>query len=248
MAKVSAVMIVKNESANLKRCLPALSWTDEIVVLDTGSEDDTIDLAQSFGCKTAKLDVWEGFGKAKQKAVSLAENDWILSLDADELLSEDLQEELKALREQDFLNCAWRLKRKSFYEGKLIHFCGWQNDCPLRVFNRLKGNFNDLPVHEGVKTETEKRCCKGILYHYPYPDKETHFQKMRFYGEIRARELKSKGKKSNPFDAVLRAILKFLKMYILQLGFLDGRAGFLLCTRSAWGIWYKYHYLWKLSQ
>jgi glycosyltransferase involved in cell wall biosynthesis len=248
MAKVSAVMIVKNESANLKRCLPVLSWTDEIVVLDTGSEDDTIDLAQSFGCKTAKLDVWEGFGKAKQKAVSLAENDWILSLDADELLSEDLQEELKALAEKDFLNCAWRLKRKSFYEGKLIHFCGWQNDCPLRVFNRLKGNFNDLPVHEGVKTEMEKRCCKGILYHYPYTDKETHYQKMRFYGEIRAKELKSKGKKSNPFIAALRGILKFLKMYILQLGFLDGRAGFLLCTRSAWGIWYKYHYLWKLSQ
>ncbi|MCB5246197.1 MAG: glycosyltransferase family 2 protein [Candidatus Cloacimonetes bacterium] len=248
MAKVSAVMIVKNESANLKRCLPVLSWTDEIVVLDTGSEDDTIDLAQSFGCKTAKLDVWEGFGKAKQKAVSLAENDWILSLDADELLSEDLQEELKALSRQDFLNCAWRLKRKSFYEGKLIHFCGWQNDCPLRVFNRLKGNFNDLPVHEGVKTEMEKRCCKGILYHYPYTDKETHYQKMRFYGELRAKELKSKGKKSNPFIAALRGILKFLKMYILQLGFLDGRAGFLLCTRSAWGVWYKYHYLWKLSQ
>ena len=248
MAKVSAVMIVKNESANLKRCLPALSWTDEIVVLDTGSEDDTVDIAQSFGCKTAKLDVWEGFGKAKQKAVSLAENDWILSLDADELLSNDLQEELKALSRQDFLNCAWRLKRKSFYEGKLIHFCGWQNDCPLRVFNRVKGNFNDLPVHEGVKTEMEKRCCKGILYHSPYPDKETHYQKMRFYGEIRAKELKSKGKKSNPFIAALRGILKFLKMYILQLGFLDGKAGFLLCTRSAWGVWYKYHYLWKLSQ
>ena len=248
MVKISAVMIVKNESENLKRCLPALTWTDEIVVLDTGSEDDSIKVAQSYGAKTSKLEFWEGFGKAKQKAVELAENDWIITLDADELLSEDLQEELKALKEQDFLNCAWRLKRKSFYEGKLIHFCGWQNDRPLRVFNRLKGNFNNYPVHEGVKTEMEKRCCKGILYHYPYKDKETHFQKMRFYGEIGAKELAKKGKKSNPVTALLRAAAKFLRMFILQLGFLDGRAGFLLCTRSAWGVWYKYHYLWKISQ
>ncbi|HON33196.1 MAG TPA: glycosyltransferase family 2 protein, partial [Candidatus Syntrophosphaera thermopropionivorans] len=103
MVKISAVMIVKNESENLKRCLPALTWTDEIVVLDTGSEDDSIKVAQSYGAKTSKLEFWEGFGKAKQKAVELAENDWIISLDADELLSEDLQEELKALKEQDFL-------------------------------------------------------------------------------------------------------------------------------------------------
>lgn len=248
MTPLSVVMIVKNESRNLPRCLDSLDWADEIVVLDTGSTDDTVDIARSRGCKTANLENWEGFGKAKQAAVELATHDWVLSIDADEVVSPELRKELQGLRQRDFEGLAWRLRRRSYYLGRSIRYCGWQNDAPLRLFHRRQGGFNSKPVHESVATDQKKRTCQGYLYHYTYPTREGHFSRMRLYGDLAARELSDKGKRSNPLEAIIRAKLKFLKMYILRLGFLDGWTGFQLCLNSAWGVGYKYFKLWKLGR
>lgn len=248
MTPLSVVMIVKNEGRNLGRCLDSLDWADEIVVLDTGSTDGTMDIARSRGCKTAGLEKWEGFGKAKQAAVELATHDWVLSIDADEVVSPDLRKELQGLRQRDFEGCAWRLRRRSYYLGRPIRYCGWQNDAPLRLFNRRRGGFNPKPVHESVVTDQKKHTCQAFLYHYTYPTRESHFSKMRFYGDLAARELSDKGKRSNPCEAIVRAKLKFLKMYFIRLGFLDGWTGFQLCLNSAWGVGYKYFKLWKLGR
>lgn len=234
MAKLSAVLITKNEIANIEACLATLKWTDEIVVLDTGSEDDTLQVAKEQGAKVFTLDKWEGFGKAKQRAVDLAAYDWILSIDADERLSPELQQELSSLRARDFEGKAWHLKRRSYYLGKPIRFCGWQSDAPLRVFNRTKGGFNAKMVHEGIKVQQEQGVCKHLLHHLTYPTLESHFRKIRFYA------LLSGQKKYSGFTAAMLAIHKFIKMYIVKLGFLDGYHGFLLCKNSAWGIWYKH--------
>lgn len=234
MAKLSAVLITKNESANIAACLKTLAWADEIVVLDTGSEDDTMQIAEKLGAQVFKLGQWEGFGKAKQHAVDLATNDWILSIDADERLSAELQKELMALRERDFEHKAWHLKRRSYYLGKPIRFCGWQNDAPLRLFDRTKGGFNDLLVHEGIKVQQEQANCQNLMHHLTYPTLESHFRKIRFYAQLADQQ------KESCFIAALRAAHKFFKMYIIKLGFLDGWQGFLLCKNSAWGIWYKY--------
>ncbi len=234
MTKLSVVLITKNESANIADCLKALLWADEIIVLDTGSEDDTILKAQEMGAQVFKLERWEGFGKAKQHAVDLATNDWILSIDADERVSEALQKELIALSERDFEHKAWHLKRRSYYLGKPIRFCGWQNDAPLRLFNRTKGGFNDLPVHEGIKVQQSQDTCQHLMHHLTYPTLDSHFRKIRFYAEL------ADQKKENHLLAAFRAAHKFFKMYIIKLGFLDGYHGFLLCKNSAWGIWYKY--------
>lgn len=234
MTKLSAVLITKNESANIAACLQTLAWADEIVVLDTGSEDDTIQIAQETGAQVYQLEHWSGFGKAKQQAVDLATNDWILSIDADERLSPELQQELIALRKRDFEQKAWHLRRRSYYLGKPIRFCGWQNDAPLRLFDRRKGGFNDLIVHEGIKVQQSRATCRHLMHHLTYPTLDSHFRKIRFYAEL------ADQKKESSLKAALRAAHKFFKMYIANLGFLDGWHGFLLCKNSAWGIWYKY--------
>lgn len=234
MVRLSAVIITKNESNNISQCLQSLSMADEVIVLDTGSEDDTIGIAREQGAKVHILDKWDGFGKAKQKAVDLAENDWILSIDADERLSTGLQQELSALKSRDYEGKAWHIKRLSYYLGKPIRFCGWQNDAPLRLFNRRYGGFNDKAVHEGIKVRQEKDTCKNLMHHLTYPDRESHFRKIHFYASL------ASNKKESSLFALLRALHKFFKMYIFKLGFLDGHHGFLLCRNSAWGIWYKY--------
>ena len=234
MALLSAVLITKNESANITSCLATLGFADEIIVLDTGSSDDTCQLAEQAGAKVHKQDRWEGFGKAKQQAVALAAHDWILSIDADERLSKELQQELSILKKKDFEAKAWHLKRRSYYLGKPIRYCGWQSDAPLRIFNRNHGGFNDKTVHEGIKTEQEKAICKGLMHHLTYPTLESHISKIRFYADLAGL------KRESTLMAALRAVHKFFKMYIIKLGFLDGYTGFLLCKNSAWGIWYKY--------
>ena len=242
MNKISAVIITKNEEHNISQCLSSLTCADEIVVMDTGSTDRTIELCRSRGCNVFSIP-WNGFGDAKRQAVAAASNDWILSIDADEVLSPALAAEIQQAKNRDLGSCAYRIKRLSYYLGQPIHFCGWRKDQPLRLFNRLEGNFNDAPVHESVITTVPKHTFRNLMHHYTYPTVESHFAKMRFYAELNVQ--KKPDKHVTPRSAVLRGIIKFFKMYLLQLGFLDGYKGFLLCKNSAWGVWYKYHLLWK---
>jgi glycosyltransferase involved in cell wall biosynthesis len=245
--KLSVTIITKNEEKNIGRCLESLEGADEIVVVDSGSTDKTLEICRSFDCRIVETE-WLGFGKTKQFAVNLAANDWILSIDADEELSPGLKREIIALKREEFGNKAYRIKRSSFYLGKMIRFCGWQTDAPLRIFNRLHGNFNDKPLHESVVTKQQVTTLKNRMYHYTYPTLESHFTKMRSYGDIAAQYLHSKGKKSCQSEACLRGVFKFLKMFILQLGFLDGLTGYKLCKNSAWGIRYKYQKLAELNR
>jgi glycosyltransferase involved in cell wall biosynthesis len=243
MAKLSAVMIVKNESHNIGRCLDALDWADEIVILDTGSTDNTKEICRARGCRVYEQQKWEGFGKAKQEVVDLAAFDWILSIDADEVLSPALINEIKYLKDLEFFGDAWRLKSQGYYMEKQIKYCGWNNVTHIRIFNKKQSRFKDNPVHEGIVTTQHVRQCVNYYEHFTYRSREEHFSKMRFYGDLGAKSLREKGKTCGRAEAVIRAILKFLKMFIFRLGFLDGYTGLRLCLDSAWGIWYKYNRL-----
>ena len=245
---ISVVMIVKNETQIIRSCLRNVNWADEIIVLDTGSTDDTAKICFELGAKVFFAEKWEGFGKARQHAVSLASNEWIFSLDADELVSPSLQTEIKELRIHGFNDDAYRLNVKSYYLGKEIKFCGWQNESHVTLFNRQKGNFNDALVHESVKIEGHIGKLKGVLYHHTYPTKQIHIDKMIHYGKLGAIKMSNLGSKSSPLKAILRAAFTFIKMYILKGGFLDGKYGIDLCKTSAWGTWYKYYQLWKLNR
>ncbi len=247
MNSVSVVIITLNEENNIERCLQSVTWADEIIVLDTGSSDRTIELCHQFKCKVISSE-WLGFGKTKQKAVSSASHDWILSLDADEVITPVLASEISSLYDSDPPYQGYRIRRRSFYLGKPIRFCGWQKDKPLRLFNKRSGSFNTKPVHESVTINGRTGLLREYMLHYTYPDRATHFRKMRLYAELGAQMLRERGKRSSFCEAWLRGILKFLKMYVWGLGFLDGKAGLNLCLHSAWGVYYKYRLVWEKSR
>lgn len=245
---LSVVMIVKNESHRIRKCLEAVAWADEIVVLDTGSQDSTPQTCAELGAKVYHLEKWEGFGKARRQAVSHASNDWVFSLDADEVVSPRLQQAIITLRDQGFGNYIYRVKVQSYYLNKIIRYCGWQNEWHNRIFNRLESNFNTELVHESVVSSLPVCKLSGTLHHYTYPTEAMHKAKMELYGNLGAQKMHVAGKKSNPFKALARASFTFIKMYLLKGGILDGLLGFKLCLTTAWGTWYKYHILWKLNK
>lgn len=247
MRKLSVTIITKNEELNIRRCLKSVLWADEIVVLDSGSSDKTKEICLSFDCKMIESE-WLGFGRTKQLAVQNATHDWILSVDADEVVTPELKNEITQLLRGEPRFNGYRIKRTTFYLGKQINHCGWDRDFTLRLFNRNFGVFNDKPVHESVQIKGAVGLLKCPLLHYTYPTLSSHFDKMRSYARLGAQVLFEKGRHYSPFAAILRSCLKFLKMYLLQRGFLDGRHGFLLSFNSAWGVYLKYLLLWEMNQ
>ena len=244
---VTATVITRNEQDNISRCLNSLRWVDDIIVVDSGSTDNTLDICRSFNCRVFSIE-WRGFGLTKQFAVNQAKTSWILSIDADEQVSHDLRQQiLKVMNEPAEFN-GYRIQRVSSYLGSLIRYSGWQNDRPLRLFNRNYGQFNEKPVHESVQLHGKSGLLTAPLYHYPYPDVYSHIEKMNRYSELGAKELKKKGRKSTPLGAVLHGAGKFIKMYILKSGFRDGKAGFVLAQNSAFGVYLKYLKLWRMNQ
>jgi len=237
MNKLSAVLIVKNEESNLANCLASLTFADEIIVLDTGSTDNTISIAKQFTGKVYSLEVWNGFGNAKRTAVSYASFDWILSVDADEVVSDELSDEIKIVLKSSKKHL-YRIKRKSYYLGKLINYCGWQNDYPKRLFNKNFANFNDKLLHESVVGTDEIGTIKAPILHYTYNSISAHLQKIDFYTELAA--IDAEKKRSSVVSLLLRGMSKFIKMYILQAGFRDGKEGFILSLISSFGVMIKY--------
>ena len=245
--RISVVIIAKNEAQNLPRLLPSVSWADEILVADTGSSDTTTEIAEKLGAKVIKLS-WEGFGKTKQKAVDAAKNDWILSLDADEEVSAILQKKLLAMKDALDGNNAYKIKRISWYIGKKILHCGWQNDKPLRFFNRRTAGFNEKVVHEGVKTKVPVSIIKEPIYHYTYPQVADHIDKINLYTTLNVEQKYNIKKRYTVSSAIMQGVWKFLTMYVIKMGYLDGLAGFLLCYNSAYGQYLKYLKLWERRQ
>jgi glycosyltransferase involved in cell wall biosynthesis len=245
MKKVSAVIITKNNEQTIQDCLTSILWADEIVIVDSGSTDKTIEICKSFNCKIVSTP-WLGFGKTKQLAVNNASNEWIFSIDSDEVCSPALRDKIMSVLENSEYD-GYTIKRTTFYLGKPIKYCGWQRDFPLRLFNKEKGTFNERPIHEYVELNGSIGRINSILYHYSFPTLSSHFQKMDSYTDLSAEEAYSEGKKSSIVAAVLNGVFKFIKMYFLKLGLLDGTAGFVLCKNSAFGVYLKHLKIYELG-
>jgi len=243
---LSVAVIVKNEEQNLPRMLASITWADEIVVLDTGSKDKTIQIAEQAGCKVFES-AWLGFGKCKQIAVDYCSHDWILSLDADEVVSPELEKRIKELIHSQAKYAGYRVKRKSFYLNKRIDHCGWNHDYTLRLFRKDRGHFNTKMVHESVQIQGEIGYIEEHLLHYTYPTINSHLTKMILYSDLGSSSLSERGKRTTLIEAFCQANWKFFKMFFLQLGFLDGKVGFILCYNSAMGVFWKYAKLWELK-
>ncbi|MCD4819155.1 MAG: glycosyltransferase family 2 protein [Candidatus Cloacimonetes bacterium] len=246
MNKLSITIITKNEEKNIERCLESVKWADEIIVVDSGSIDNTLKICEEHDCKIIKSK-WLGFSLTKRKAVSYAKNNWILSIDADEEITTELKDKIGKILEKPKYN-AYSIKRISYYLGNKIKHCGWNRDFPLRLFDKNFGNFNDKIVHESIVVDGKKGRIYQPMLHFTYPTIESHIKKMDQYSTLGAQTLFEKNRNSTILEAILRGFFKFIKMYFIQLGFLDGANGFVLCENSAIGVYLKYLKLWKLRK
>ncbi len=183
----------------------------------------------------------------KKMAVDLASNNWIFSIDADEVVSDGLKNKIIEILKSPPAD-AFSIRRESFYLGKKIRHCGWNNDYPLRLFNRQKGNFNEKIIHESVEVSGSKIRLQAHLDHYTYPTIKSHLQKLNHYSHLGATSLLNKGKKGSLSLAFFRGFAKFLKMYFLQFGFLDKKRGLILSINSAFGVFLKYLKLWEMTK
>ncbi len=246
MPKVSLVIITKNEEKNIKDCIfSALDLVDEIIVLDEFSTDRTVEIAEGFGAKVFTKE-FMGFGQQKQYAVSLASHDWVLCLDADEQVSDDLANSIlnwKNKKEEDGIK-GYSFNRLSFYCGKGIKTCGWYPVNRIRLFNRKFGNWNDKDVHEIVELNPEKKegFLKGDLMHYTMETVEEHIAKTKKYALIKSENLQDKNKLFIYSKLIFNPISVFIKMYFLKFGFMDGWRGYSISKISAMSeVWiYKY--------
>lgn len=238
MEKVTATIITKNEEDNIERCLKSLDWVDEIVILDSGSTDGTLEICSRYDTKIINTE-WLGFGKTKKTAVNEASNTWIFSIDADEEVSSELKSKTKSILTQPS-HAGYKIKRHSYFLGKRIKYCGWSSDYPLRLFDRTKGNFNEKEVHESVEVQGSVGTINEPLIHYTYPTIGIQITKLNRYSDLQAQEFINSGKYYSILSAMFFCIIKFITMYFIRLGFLDGRAGFILCYNTAFSVYLKY--------
>ena len=244
---ISVTLVVKNGEKYLSECLSALETFDEIILLDNGSEDSTLEIASRYSNVKVIESEFMGFGPLKNCAAGHVSNDWILSIDCDEILSPELLRQIQELKPDD--HCVYRFPIKSHFKGKWIKGCGWYPDKKLRLYNKKKTAFNDNLVHESVmvKPGMKVKDLTGQLIHYPYDGIDELFSKAQFYSKLYARQYKGK-KKSSPMKALLRGKAAFLKSYVLRKGFLDGYAGFVISFSQGLAAFLKYLMLYEANR
>ncbi len=242
---ISVTIIVKNGEAHLRETLTALSSFDEVLLLDTGSQDRTLEIAKEFPNVVCHRSPFSGFGKTHNLATSLAKHDWILSIDADEVMTNALTQEILALP----LSCGhvYSLRRENYFNGKKIKWCGWQDERCVRLYNRKETCFSEAMVHEGVITDGFK-CQKleGALLHTPYLTISDFLRKMEHYSSLFAEEKKGK-KRSSPLIALFHGLFAFFKSYLLKRGFCGGYEGFLISLYNGHTAFYKYLKLYHVN-
>lgn len=247
--QISAVIITLNEEHNIDRCLQSLKGVaDEIFVLDSFSSDGTENICRRHGATFLQKE-WQGYSKTKNFANSQARYDFILSLDADEELSPALRNSIISLKNKQPAD-AYYVNRLTNYCGKWIRHCGWYPDRKLRLWNRSKGNWQGM-IHEKVVLNGRPIVdyLAGDLYHYSFPSIGDHIVTANNFSKIAALEEFNDGKRINIlFHLILNPFFTFLKKYIVQLGFMDGYYGFVICRISAFANFLKYSKLREMNK
>ncbi len=255
---LSVAIITQNEEKNLSRTLASVRWADEIVVVDSGSTDTTVAIARSFGAQVIERS-WPGFAAQKNFALSQCSGSWILSLDADEELSPELQRQIRTLLASQPVVDAFRLKRRNLFLGRWMKHGGFYPDPKLRLFRRSAANFaalpafEDRPVHETILFNGAEQTLDYDLIHHAYPNLSDYLEHMERYSDLGAGLLLDRGRTSRSLAVfaarvLLFPVLNFLWNYVFRLGFLDGREGLLLHSYHAVYSSWKYAKAWELGR
>jgi glycosyltransferase involved in cell wall biosynthesis len=248
MQKLSVVIACKNEAAVIGETLKSFAGlTDDVLIYDNGSTDDTKDIVKKSGARLAEGE-WEGFGKTKNKANALAKFDWILSLDADEAIDEDLKNELLHLSLTDD-KTVYEMRFKNFFGDQLLRFGEWGDDKHIRLFNRQQASWNNEAVHESLvfPAGIKKKQLKGFVLHKTTASAKEYNKKMKHYALLNARKYFEQGKNAGWLTIFFSPVFSFIKNYFLKLGFLDGAAGFHCAKINASYTRQKYEELKRLA-
>ena len=248
---LSVTLITHNEGANIVDCLRSVAFADEWIVVDSGSTDNTRELAESFGARVVRTDSWPGFGPQKNKALALARGEWVLSLDADERVSPELAASIRAVISAEHGAGqgvrGYELSRLSRFCGQWMHYGDWYPDRVLRLFRRDSGRFTDDQVHERLVVQGPTSRLAGHLLHETMPSLDDAIDKMNRYSRGRALDKVRSGKRGGLRPALLHGAWAFLRSYVIRRGFLDGKLGFVLAMYIAEGTYYRYLKMGMLS-
>lgn len=245
MLPISVTVLTYNSQEHLKKTLSSLKDFQQVIVLDSGSTDQTEQISSQFSNVSFHLHPFEGFGQQHNHALTLCKYDWILSIDSDEILTRELIEEIKNLKLEN--NQIYTISRKNYFKGRWISGCGWYPDRVKRLFNKNQTQFSDDKVHESLlEKNLHIQHLKEHIIHYPYSNYRQFLIKMERYCYFFA--LQNKGiKTSSPFKAFSRALYTFFKSYFLKHGFLNGFEGFFISLYNAETVWHKYIQLYELN-
>lgn len=242
MTSISVVIITFNEEENIGRCLDSvLSFADEIIVIDSNSTDSTLAIAQGKGARVYECD-WQGYSAAKNYGNNLAEKDYILSIDADEVVSPDLALSISKIKTGKLTGDAFIFSRLTNYCGHWVRYCGWYPDRKLRMWRKDEGVWDGV-LHEKVvlKTQTNSVLLKGNLLHYSFPSISHHVKTLNSYSEVASKDLvENRATVLFVVHILLNPLYTFFNKFFLRLGFLDGYYGFIICSLSAFANFLKY--------
>jgi glycosyltransferase involved in cell wall biosynthesis len=247
MEPVSATLITCNEQANIEGALASLTWADEIVVLDCGSSDRTLEICRRFTDRIFHRD-WTGFVDQKNCATERASHDWIFSLDADERVSPELRQEIDRLRSGGFSLSGYRIPRVAYFMGRWIRHGDWYPDYQLRLFDRRRGRWQGGRVHESVKIDSQHGRLKGEIHHFTYRSLADYLKRLETYSSLAAADYHQRGRTSTPLKLLGNPVTTFARAYLLKGGFLDGVPGLMVAAMGAISVFFKYAKLYELQR
>jgi glycosyltransferase involved in cell wall biosynthesis len=241
MPTLAVVVITKNEEDNIVACLRGVSFADQLIVLDHGSTDATVERARETGARVTTTEDWRGFGHQKNRALELATTDWVLSLDADERVDATLAAEIRhrlADPDADAYECA----RRSSFCGAWVNHSGWWPGHVTRLFRRGRARFTTDFVHERVVLDPDARLARlaAPLLHHPFRDLSHVLRKIDFYSSAGAEMQRAAGRRASIGQALAHGVWSFVNTYLFKRGFLDGRTGLLIAVAQAEGTFYRY--------
>jgi len=244
---LSAAIITKNEEENLPDCLGSLFFSDQIVLVDSGSTDRTVDIARAYGCDIF-IESWKGFGPQKQFAISQCRNDWVFVIDADERIPAETMSAIKEVVSGPGDISGYYLPRKNYFQDKWIRHMGWWPDPVLRLFRKNCGRMTAASVHEAVLVDGKVEMLNFPIEHRTESRLSEILKKIDHYSTLSAQEAFNRGQKASIWSAAIRADLNFIHNYFIRLGFLDGRQGLVLSITDSINKFFKYAKLYEMTK
>lgn len=245
MSRLTVVVVAKNEARNIVDCIASAAFADEVLVLDSGSTDDTVQLAAQAGARVVETD-WPGYGAQQNRGIDMAGGDWIYSLDADERITPALGEEIRGAITSGAFD-GYDVPRRSLFVSRFMRHSGWWPDRTRRLVRKGCGRFTEHLVHANLRIDGPVGRLTHPMIHYSYRDLESVIEKINRYSSGSARDMQARGRRGSPGRAVLHGVWAFLRTYVLRLGFLEGAEGLMVAVANGEQSYYKHLKLWYLQ-